>query len=138
MLVSSLCFTLRGKPTRARRKRWGEITTLQQFIILERSSTRSLALAGLQQGRRRSAASLGTAGEVTGGSHTARETSSWSAGGKSLPRAVWSQRKLCHSGTVSPVVLRERCKGRTTHADCGRGSLAFSFLVKLFLVFARE
>lgn len=39
MLVSSLCFTLRGKPTRARRKRWGEITPAQHFIILERCST---------------------------------------------------------------------------------------------------
>lgn len=39
VLVSSLCFSPTGKATRARRKRWEEITPLQPFIILELSTT---------------------------------------------------------------------------------------------------
>lgn len=70
--------------------------------------------------------------------HTAGETASWSAGGKSLPRVVQSQRKLHPSGILSLAVLREGWKGHMVPAGCSRDSLTFHFLVKLFLVFSRE
>lgn len=70
--------------------------------------------------------------------HTAGETALWSAGGKSLPRAVQCQRKIRHSGIASLAGLRESCKVHTIHPDCNHGSLTVSCLVKLFLIFSRE
>lgn len=70
--------------------------------------------------------------------HTARETALQSAGGKSLPRVVQSQRELWHSGIASLAILREGCKGRAIHAGCSHSSLMFSCLVTSFLICSRE
>lgn len=121
---SLLCFTLRGKPTRARWNRWGEIASLQHFIISEYLSTR---------------ARFGwAAGEQMKECGFSSKVSKWSQMGA----CSWWDSFVVNKGkitdqscpeskkTLSPWHCITGCKGHSIHtASC---------LVKSFLIFSRE